>query len=472
MLSPGLAALIACPRCELAVRQYPDASFGCSACGLKFPLLDGLPCLFVEPAATLAEWRQRLQLALAKLAQDAGSLHLELQNSRLRPLTRERLTLLNRACVDQARRLGSLLAPLALHNSQMGLATHLALQTRLPTDQGLTTYYPNIHRDWAWGDTENAESLKLVSGALLDRTPLNPGSGSRQGDSGSALGTLLVLGSGASRLAYDLHQQLGPEVTVALDFNPLLALVAARAVAGTGVELWEFPIAPRSMGDHAVLRTLVAPEPVRDGFHLVLADVLRPPLLSGSIDVVVTPWVVDILPEDFRSFAARVNGLLKPGGRWISFGSLAFSQPQAAARYSLEEVLAIVMDNGFSEPTVREDEMPYMCSPASRHGRREWVVTIGATKDRAVPKPARHRSLPDWLVAGTQPVPLLPAFQLQAMTTRIYGFIMGLIDGRRSVADMAKLLADQRLMTREEAEPAVRTFLTKMYEDSQRPPGF
>jgi hypothetical protein len=130
------------------------------------------------------------------------------------------------------------------------------------------------------------------------------------------------------------------------------------------------------------------------------------------------------------------------------------------------------MDNGFSEPTVREDEMPYMCSPASRHGRREWVVTIGATKDRAVPKPARHRSLPDWLVAGTQPVPLLPAFQLQAMTTRIYGFIMGLIDGRRSVADMAKLLADQRLMTREEADPAVRTFLTKMYEDSQRPPGF
>jgi hypothetical protein len=58
------------------------------------------------------------------------------------------------------------------------------------------------------------------------------------------------------------------------------------------------------------------------------------------------------------------------------------------------------------------------------------------------------------------------------MTTRIYGFIMGLIDGRRSVLDMAKLIADQRLMTREEAEPAVRTFLTKMYEDSQRPKHF
>jgi hypothetical protein len=65
-------------------------------------------------------------------------------------------------------------------------------------------------------------------------------------------------------------------------------------------------------------------------------------------------------------------------------------------------------------------------------------------------------------------VPLLPAFELQAMTTRIYSFIMGMIDGRRSIRDMAKLLVDQRLMSRDEAEPAVRTFLIKMHDDSQR----
>jgi len=456
MSSAEITALLACPRCEVQLRRFPDASWGCSACGLKFPSLEGVPCLFAEPAATLAEWRQRLKFALEKLAQDAAGVQLELQNQRLRPLTRERLTLLNRAFGDQARRLADLLAPLSLQGSAPALATHLALQTRLPTDQGLTTYYANIHRDWAWGDTENAESLQLVAGALGGVAPAN----------------VLVLGAGAGRLAYDLHQHLPSSNTLALDFNPLLALVAARAVSGMGVELWEFPVAPRSISDQAVLRKLVAPESPRSGFHLVLGDVLRPPVVAGSMDVVVTPWVVDILPEDFRHFAARVNGLLRPGGRWVSFGSLAFSQPEAASRYSLEEVLAIVMDCGFAEPGVWEDEIPYMCSPASRHGRRELVVTIGATKQDAAPRPPRHRALPDWLVAGTQPVPLLPAFQLQAMTTRIYGFVMGLIDGRRSVADMAKLLADQRLMTREEAEPAIRNFLTKMYEDSQRPPTY
>jgi hypothetical protein len=33
---------------------------------------------------------------------------------------------------------------------------------------------------------------------------------------------------------------------------------------------------------------------------------------------------------------------------------------------------------------------------------------------------------------------------------------------------MAKLLVDQRLMTREDAEPAVRSFLLRMYDDARR----
>jgi hypothetical protein len=144
--------------------------------------------------------------------------------------------------------------------------------------------------------------------------------------------------------------------------------------------LWEFPIAPRSISDHAVLQTLVAPSPVREGFHLILADVLRPPLLPESVDLVVTPWVVDILPENFQAFAARVNRLLKPGGRWVNFGSLAFSQPAAAARYSLEETLAIVMDSGFA---AREPPRP--SGTGRDHRGNQGTVSAGT---RASPCPA------------------------------------------------------------------------------------
>jgi hypothetical protein len=49
---------------------------------------------------------------------------------------------------------------------------------------------------------------------------------------------------------------------------------------------------------------------------------------------------------------------------------------------------------------------------------------------------------------------------------------MALIDGKRTIADMAKILEQQKLMTRKEAEPALRTFLSRMFDDSQRNSGF
>ncbi len=108
---------------------------------------------------------------------------------------------------------------------------HAALGTELPVSQGLTTYYPNLHRDWCWGDEENRASLEAVVASL-------PATG--------APARLLVLGAGACRLAYDLHQRLRPSLTVALDFNPFFLLAAARILAGPPLELYEFPIAPRS----------------------------------------------------------------------------------------------------------------------------------------------------------------------------------------------------------------------------------
>jgi hypothetical protein len=71
-------------------------------------------------------------------------------------------------------------------------------------------------------------------------------------------------------------------------------------------------------------------------------------------------------------------------------------------------------------------------------------------------------------VTGKDPVPLTPSFRTQALSTQIFSYIMSLIDGRRSIADMAKILEQQKLMTEEEALPAIRNFMTRMYDDSRR----
>lgn len=200
----------------------------------------------------------------------------------------------------------------------------------------------------------------------------------------------------------------------------------------------------------------------------VLGDVHRPPFRHGAFDTVVTPWLVDILPERFEALCARVNALLAPGGRWLNFGSLSFHDADPAARYGLDECLAVHADNGFDDIVTDEREIPYLCSPASRHARRERVVIWSARKHRDAKKVPRHQALPDWLVRGTEPVPLSDSFRTQAAATRIHAFLMSLIDGRRSLKDMAQLVVEQRLMSPAEAEPALRSFLIKMYDDSRR----
>jgi hypothetical protein len=447
-----LADLLACPRCDRPLESAGTGS-SCAGCHVAFPQIGTLPWLFAEPNASLDEWRGRLHFSLRRLEHERQRLEEALAAEGLRAVTRARLEALARATADHAERLRTLLAPLELGQRASTYEAYLALRTRLPPDQGLTTYYPNVHRDWCWGDAENDASVEILLAALGPRQP----------------GNVVVLGAGAGRLAYDLHARTPAAATIALDFNPLLLLVAERVARGETLELYEFPLAPRSVAEQAVLRTLAAPAPARDGLRFVLGDVHRPPLRHGAFDTVVTPWLVDILPERFDSLCARVSSLLATGGQWLNFGSLSFHEADPAARYGLEECLAALADNGFDDVHTDEREIPYLCSPASRHSRHERVVSWSATKRRGARKVSRYHALPDWLVRGTEPVPLSDSFRTQATATRIHAFLMSLIDGRRSIKDMAKLVVEQRLMTAAEAEPAIRSFLIKMHDDARRP---
>jgi SAM-dependent methyltransferase/uncharacterized protein YbaR (Trm112 family) len=443
--------LLACPRCGNSLETTP--AYRCNACQLAFSKLDGIPCLFADPDTTLGEWRHRLHLLIQTLERDAEMLGVSLSAKGLMPRTRDRLQHLREGKTDHADRLKKLLEPLDLTGLTASYETHVALRTQLPPDQGLTTYYDNIHRDWNWGGDENAASLQLILDSLGDA-----GTGER----------VLVLGAGAGRLAYDLHQASRAELTVAMDFNPLLALLADTLMRGEIIELYEFPIAPRTVEDQAVLRMLQAPATARDGIRVVLADALHPPFSAGSFETVVTPWLVDILPEDFRVLCRRVNRLLAPGGRWVLFGSLAFHHANPALCYSLEECVDAIKNEGYSDPRVSESVIPYMCSPSSRHGRQERIVTVLSQKRQDARNAAAHEALPEWLMDDRRPVPLLQSFQTQAVSTRIYSYIMSLIDGQRSASDIAAVVAQQGLMSAEEAGPTIRTFLTKMYRDSER----
>ena len=249
----SLSEILACPRCDAKPLISAVNGYTCKSCKTEFPLLDGIPFLFPEPGFSLAEWRERLNRLIVQFDYEATQLDQELAQPKLFKPTQQRLRHLADSYRDHVLRLKKILQPLDISSLQASFDTYLALRTHLPQRQGLTTYYANLHRDWCWGDDENSLSAKEVISSIQD------GQHKR----------ILVLGAGGGRLAYDIHQALKPELTVALDINPLLLFVANRITQGETVELYEFPIAPRAIEDHAILRTVGVGEPVAKGFHYI-----------------------------------------------------------------------------------------------------------------------------------------------------------------------------------------------------------
>jgi SAM-dependent methyltransferase/uncharacterized protein YbaR (Trm112 family) len=444
--SAGLS-LLRCPRCEGALAG--QAALECAGCGTRFPVVDGMPWLLPEPVQALAAWRGRLHAMTAHLKRQSAAYRAALTPDVTRSSTRNRLKLLAMACSDHARRLQALLAPLDSEAEAASAATYAALAPAVAGSQGLASYYANVHRDWCWGEAENRAASDAVQQALGTTRPQR----------------MLVLGSGSGRLAYDLHAALQPSATVALDINPLLMAVARRMYAGERVELYEFPVAPRDLASHALLRTLAAPARAAAGLQLVFGDAKQPPFAPGTFDVVLTPWLVDIVDIDLSRLAATVNALLAPGGRWVCTGTLFFQQADAAHAYSSEEVVEIVAAAGFDAPELVASQQPYLDSPASRHARVEEVVTFAVQKRHEVELPVRAER--PWLLDPRQPVPLLPAVADHNLALRVRGYVGSLVDGRRSLAEIAARLVEERLLPPGEATGIVRDYLLRLHEEAE-----
>ena len=451
--SDRLDPLLRCPRClGDAVLQATPSGWHCGRCDATYPCLGGLPWLLPEPEARRIEWRQRFRLLERELEAGQQALGSRLVDRALLPSTRVRLEALRQAQAAQVAELRAILAPLEPDATIARQETLLALRTRTPLSQDLSSYYVNVHRDWCWGDAENEAALRLV----LDLLPAGPPR------------RLLVPGAGAGRLAYDLHRALAPQLTLGLDINPLLAWIAARVSAGEEIPLHEFPIAPRHGADAAVARRLRAPQPAAPGLVFAIGDALRAPLLPGAFDALLTPWFVDIVPHRFVDVARQMAALLQPGGTWVNFGSLSFNQRDPAACHGPEEVAALLESSGFEVLSTLDRQLPYLQSPASRHARVETVFGFAARLRAAQPAPPALDNLPEWIADTALPVPQLPHFQTQALANRILAFTLALIDGRRGIAQIAAYLVEQKLLLPAEAEAAVRSFLVALYEESQR----
>jgi ubiquinone/menaquinone biosynthesis C-methylase UbiE len=439
--------ILYCPECYSDLKQEGE-KWSCSGCQFKSENINGIPWLIKNPQSTRIDWVNRFNSHMQRLYDQAvDSKHFAGQKD-LMKLTKERLTQMGEAYVFQYQTLEKLLKPLGVQSHDNPAINDLT-HSVLPAKQQAETYWDNLFRDWSWETDENKKHSDLVKNIF------QPSEGA----------TVAVLGSGSSRLAFDLHSAWNGVTTLAIDFNPLLFLAAKEMVEGKEIELFEFPLSPRDKSQHMIKQTLKAPSPNNtEDFYFLFADGTRPPLKDNSLDVVVTPWFLDILPQDADLVIREINRVLKPGGRWIYFGSYYFNSANPRLAYSKEELLHLISKDGFQVNKTEEMEVPYMQSPSSCQKRIENVLVFEAEKTKEVECFEFDDFRPPWIQDPDKAIPNQEAFASQAFINQLHFQVLTQVDGEKNLNDIAEFISTTYKLPKEEALESVRSFFIRLIE--------
>ncbi len=455
----GAMELWACPVCLAPLDSLASGSIteylNCAGCAVRYPVCtvgdQSIPWLFTDPGGAAADWQMRYQGFVLQNQTQRQRLQAALCETGLTVLNRERLERQLHAREVQSQQITELLLPLGFSSEFEVPGVDLnRLGGSVDKNQGLLSYHNNVFRDWAWNNGENEAQYAALEATYLPGEPRE-------------LGRLLVLGAGAGRLAFDLHQSHRSTATTLLDYNPLLLMVASHLFSGTDIDLYEFPVAPLTSRSHAVLQrcqrpTVEQPEDTRSlGF--VFADATKAPFAAASFDTVLTPWLLDILPCGLADFVPQINRLLPVGGIWQNTGSLVFAHANQRWCYSEEETLELIEQQGFEIIRAERRIIPYLQSPHSAHRRTESVLSFRARKTVEQPVRPITAYIPDWALQLELPVPSTSPIAMAAAHHLLIAQVLAAIDGQRSVDEIGQLIARKYELSKESAEFAVRQIL-------------
>ncbi|OQW47269.1 MAG: hypothetical protein A4S09_15865 [Proteobacteria bacterium SG_bin7] len=443
-----MTELLDCPKCRKAISE-DKGSLKCSNCKITFPNIHGIPWLFRSPESILIQWQARTTKLLQMCLVQSAQIEQELLKVDLLSETKDRLKTLKKAILENEKFLQEFLADLWPDKNPKTVNFAVALEEKVGATQTLESYFNNIFRDWSWDSGENEKALKCVSEIL----PKN-----------FRPKTMVVLGSGAGRLTYDLHNKLKCEHTIAVDINPLLMFLFKDIMAGEVHQLWEIPISPMKLENVAKKQNLKFSKPTAKGISYLFTDASNLPFKDKSLDVVLTPWFVDIVKQDLRFLAQRINRALAMDGHWVNFGPLGFQHFENSENYTVEEVRKILTEEGFEISDAKENVLPYLSSPYSGMGRSETVVSFIAKKKKEAKEPSYYSPLPDWITDFKKPIQ--PDRDLKYEIARYHlGFqILNCIDGKTSADTITALIAKHYGVSLVQAKEIVTGFLIEKFE--------
>ncbi|MBL7545377.1 MAG: hypothetical protein JNL11_16275 [Bdellovibrionaceae bacterium] len=441
-MDASFLSLLQCPQTKKDLRFFQDQLVSQDNKN-KYPIWDQVPWVFPEPDHFAFYWQNKKNEFLNFHKIGAQNIGVELKSGKnLSSLTVSRLELLKKAHETNFQNLSTILKSL----DQRGDAGY---EVTIPSHQSLHIYRKNIFRDWGWETKENKISVDLITEVLgVNWTPAR----------------FCVLGAGASRLAMDLHKEFRLPLTVAVDFNPLLLMVADKMLKGERLFLYDFSAAAVEIESVVKLYELKSPLGPMQNFYLLCADVTDLPFKPYQFQSVLTPWLIDILPFNFRLLAQRVNQMLEIGGDWINFGPMGFSHQEEAFNLTRPEVHEQMRECGFELEIEKVSQMKYLSADDEVNSRNETVYVFKAKKIETVAVDG-FSYLPSWLTDMNQAIPLSEALKQHQQLIRFHADLFHSINGHVSVNQIAHLFSSHYKLPVETARSMALSVL-RQYEES------
>lgn len=422
MTAQGSLPLI-CPVCRAELSG--TGPLVCASCLRSYPFVFGIPLLLPDAEKVRSDWAERLGTFAVESEASTKELLKEAVEEGLLDRSRRRL-------IDTARAIEARKAQVLGLFGRAGILPSSSVRRR-ENGESVLSYIALIHRDFSWAP--EVEEARASLHALLSVLP-----------PGFSLGRTLVLGAGTGRLAWDLGHELSERAPIVLiDINPLPFLVGESLRRGETVELFEIPGHPRRSDGVAIERALSADTPPPAGLRYLFADGLEPPFPPETFDTILTPWFMDQVPPNLATLLPKLHRLLRPGGSYLQHGPFVYS-PQLtrpAHRYTADEFVQLLLQNGFEVGKASYEPMMYLGSPVSTQSRNEHVLTLHAWRPHERDKTLAAVAEPLWVSDENLKVPtftLSPTFLVPHAVIRR---ALELVDGSRSLADIAASLVKE-----------------------------
>jgi SAM-dependent methyltransferase/uncharacterized protein YbaR (Trm112 family) len=373
-----------CPSCRSALSHSRARDATCLGCGETYPIIGSIPVLVPNPELYLA--RSLVAASAARLRAMAAISEVErVRRPKASAFRRDlmgrvssALTLNLRLVEEQEQILRRRVRPIAWAIARGEIVSNRIVNkiARLMGASLSPSFRDSLRRsigyefvealeylwsDWA-GTSEGERQITTIQRAVSESIQ-------RYCDRG---GRAVYLGAGLGRHAFEGGKHFSSVVATELSFAFAALFMAVRAgpVDFCGVN-WRGVASERELVE--VHRAVFPSEDYGSNIDYVIADALSLPIPDASLEAVVSIFFADVIP--LSRFLPEVRRVLRPGGRFICVGPLAY-QFKDKAEWLTQEEMRFVIESMYEMAFESGDsvlEVPFMDHPGcSRLIYRIW----------------------------------------------------------------------------------------------------